>query len=177
MVPIMDSNGLVLSAEMRKYECNDQSLSGVDSFRLVCRAIVLLIIRVFCGWQLFQSGWSHLHNIPQMVQNFTDWGVPLPKLNVYISGITEMVGGLLWIGGFATRLISIPLFFNFCVAYWTASHDKVVQIFQNSDPFLKDDAFPFLIASVILFTFGPGIISIDGLLRHTIFRRKVPVAM
>jgi putative oxidoreductase len=135
--------------------------------------LVLLIIRLAWGWELFQSGHSHLQDVPTMVQRFTDWGVPLPKPSVYISGGTEMVGGILIMAGLAARLISIPLIVNFCVAYLTASRDKVVN-FLHQDPsvFIDDAAFPFLVMSLLILAIGPGAISADALLKRTVFKRQ-----
>src|SRR5271170_1591910 len=127
---------------------------------------VLLIFRLAWGWELFESGRAHLANVPAMVERFQHWGIPLPHLNVYISGYTEMFGGLLLMAGLASRLIAIPLFFNFCVAYLTASHDTVVNFFrQDPSNIIDDAAFPFLITSLLILALGPGVISIDGLIK------------
>jgi putative oxidoreductase len=138
---------------------------------------VLLIFRLAWGWELFESGRAHLGNVSAMVERFQSWGVPLPHLNVYISGYTEMLGGLLLMVGLASRLISIPLFFNFCVAYLTASHDTIVNFFhQDPSNFIDDAAFPFLITSILILAVGPGLISIDGFLKYVICRRSNAVA-
>jgi len=127
---------------------------------------VLLIFRLAWGWELFESGRAHLSNVPAMVERFQSWGVPLPHLNVFISGYTELFGGLFLMAGLASRLIAIPLFFNFCVAYLTASHDTVVNFFrQDPSNFIDDAAFPFLITSLLILAVGPGLISIDALLK------------
>jgi putative oxidoreductase len=138
---------------------------------------VLLIIRLAWGWELFESGRSHLADVAEMTQRFAGWGIPFPHANVYLSASTEMIGGVLIMFGFASRLISIPLFFNFCVAYLTASHDKVVNFFhQDPSNFIDDSAFPFLIMTLVILAFGPGAISVDGLLKHTFFRTNHPLA-
>jgi putative oxidoreductase len=71
-----------------------------------------------------------------MVERFQQWGVPFPHLNVYVSGYTEMFGGVLLMLGLASRLIAIPVFFNFCVAYVTASRATVVN-FLHQDPLIS----------------------------------------
>jgi uncharacterized membrane protein YphA (DoxX/SURF4 family) len=147
-------------------------------YRLLIRSgfillpLVLLIIRLAWGWELFESGRSHLADVPGMVARFKDWGVPYPKPSLYLSASTEMIGGLLWMSGLATRLISLPLIVNFCVAYWTASREKVVHLFQQ-DPstFIDDAAFPFLVSGLLLLAIGPGAISIDALLKRTVFKK------
>ena len=62
-----------------------------------------------------------------MIERFTSWGVPMPKVSVYVSGYTEMIGGLLLMVGLATRLVSLTLVFNFIVAFLTASKEKVTR--------------------------------------------------
>jgi len=134
---------------------------------------VLLLIRLAWGWQLLESGHGHLTNVAATAKNFVDWGIPFPTFNVYLAGGTEMIGGALLMIGLAARLISIPLFFNFCVAYLTASRDEVVHLFsQNPDAFINDAAFPFWVTSLLIFAFGPGKFSLDYLICR--FRRHAP---
>jgi len=149
--------------------------SGLQSF-------VLLSIRVLFGWELFVSGRAHLQDVATMVDRFTKWGVPFPHVNVYVSAYTEMVGGLLLIFGIAARLISVPLCFNFVVAYLTASRKTMLALVGGPkrldavDDFFNDAAFNFLIASLVILAFGPGNASIDHLLSRTVFRRNPPSA-
>jgi putative oxidoreductase len=125
----------------------------------------LLAVRLYWGWQMFVAGSAHLSDVPAMVERFTEWGVPFPLFNVYLSAITEIVCGLLLAAGVAARLIAVPLIINFCVAYLTASREVLVNIFNDPDAFVSDAAFLFLLASVIVFIFGPGAFSVDALLK------------
>jgi putative oxidoreductase len=148
---------------------------------LICQAsylqaAVLLIIRLTWGWQLAESGYGHLTHIQNTVDAFKSWGVPFPELNVYISGSTEILGGTLLILGLATRIISIPLIFNFIVAYATASKDTFRELFHGMlqkgyDDFINDAAFSMLVLALIMLAFGPGKASIDYLLERTVFRK------
>jgi putative oxidoreductase len=124
----------------------------------------LLFVRLYWGWQMLVSGSAHLSDVPAMVERFQEWGVPFPTFNVYLSGLTECVCGLLLIVGFASRLITIPLIVNFCVAYLTASREVLLNVFNDPDAFVSDPAFLFLLASVIVFISGPGAFSVDALL-------------
>ena len=134
----------------------------------------LLIVRLYWGWQMFVSGRAHLSDVPAMVQRFQEWGVPFPTFNVYVSGLTECACGLLLLVGFASRLITIPLIVNFCVAYLTASREVLLNIFNDPDAFVSDAAFLFLLVSVIVFIFGPGAFSVDALItrRHAAEERN-----
>ncbi|HWZ95832.1 MAG TPA: DoxX family protein, partial [Opitutaceae bacterium] len=107
-----------------------------------------------------------LTNVGKTADFFTSLHIPFPVANVYISGTTELVGGILLMLGLFSRLISVPLLFNFCVAYLTASQGAVKELlhFKNPDDFINDSAFPFLVTSLLILAFGPGKISLDYLL-------------
>jgi hypothetical protein len=42
----------------------------------------------------------------------------------------------------------------------------LVNIFNDPDAFVSDAAFLFLLASVIVFIFGPGVFSVDAILKR-----------
>jgi putative oxidoreductase len=132
----------------------------------------LLLVRVYWGWQMFVAGSAHLSDVPAMVERFQEWGVPFPTFNVYLSGLTEIVCGLLLLVGFASRLITIPLIVNFCVAYLTASREVLLNVFSDPDAFVSDAAFLFLLASLIVFIFGPGVLSIDAIIKNLFGRSR-----
>jgi putative oxidoreductase len=50
------------------------------------------------------------------------------------------------------------------VAYITASPDVVKNIFSKPDDFVSADPFLFMLAAIIIFIFGPGPLSLDGLI-------------
>lgn len=133
---------------------------------------VLLAIRLYWGWQLWVSATGHLAHVDAMTENFASWGIPFPRANVYFSGMTEAVGGVLLFLGLGTRLAAIPLVGNFVVAYLTASREKVVNIFQDHDAIVTDSAFLYLYACVIVLAFGPGLFSVDGVLARTVFKKS-----
>jgi putative oxidoreductase len=140
------------------------------------QSFALLLLRLILGVDLAITGWGHLHHVPDMVKRFTEWGIPLPTVNVYVSGTTEMIGGVLIALGLATRLVSVPLIFNFIIAYATASKSKVHELLHGPDRIsglddvIGDSAFPFLMLMILLLAFGPGKASIDYVLQKTIFR-------
>jgi putative oxidoreductase len=138
------------------------------------RSPVLLLVRLAWGFQLYESGWGHLTHIEKTAHYFQSLHIPYPEVNVIVSGSTEFVGGILLMLGLFSRLISVPLLFNFCVAYLTASPDSVREIlhFQKPDDFINDSAFPFLVTSLLILALGPGKISLDAL----IFRKPAAPA-
>ncbi len=134
--------------------------------------LALLLLRLGWGWELIESGYGHLTHLPDTVSYFNSLHIPYPKINAIVSGSTEFVGGVLLMLGLGARAICIPLFFNFCVAFATASHDNVVHIFsQDASKIVDDTAYPFLITSLVILTIGPGLFSLDAILQRTIFKR------
>jgi putative oxidoreductase len=117
--------------------------------------VVLLVIRVYIGYLFFISGKNKLTNIESVAEYFASLHIPMPVFNAYLSGATECLGGLCLLLGLASRLITIPLLFNMVIAYLTAHADEA---------FLKAAAFPYLATVVIVLLFGPGLLSVDGVL-------------
>ncbi|HUD46815.1 MAG TPA: hypothetical protein VMR33_08295, partial [Candidatus Baltobacteraceae bacterium] len=60
------------------------------------------------------------------------------------------------------------LAFDMIIAYLTADFDKVKTIFSNPDKFLGADPFLFMLATMIIFAFGPGVFSLDWLIAKRI---------
>jgi putative oxidoreductase len=151
-------------------------------YRLLIRSgvfiapVALLIVRLAWGWESFESGRGHLTHLDQTTQFFQSLNIPQPKLNAVVSGTTEMVGGILLMAGLAARLVAIPLTVNFIVAIVTDAHDQLIHVFSAPDKLVDYTAFPFLVASLVILAFGPGVISIDGLLKHTVFRKQIQQA-
>ena len=126
--------------------------------------VFLLIIRLYWGWQFHLTGMAKLMDIPKFTGLFQGWGFPFPKFNVYLAGSTECFGGLLLLSGLASRVTTIPLIITMIVAYITASPDAVKNIFSKPDDFVSADPFLFMLAAIIVFIFGPGPLSLDGLI-------------
>jgi putative oxidoreductase len=124
----------------------------------------LLIVRLYWGWQFFQTGKGKLSDLSQPTEFFTSLHIPFPAFNAALVATTECVGGLLLLVGLASRLISMPLIFLLCVAYLTADNEALRSIFSDPDKFLSATPFQFLFAVVIVLIFGPGAFSLDHLI-------------
>jgi putative oxidoreductase len=133
------------------------------------QSAVLLLVRLAWGYMLVESGYGHLTHVEKTLSFFKGLGIPFPLANVYLSGTTELACGALMMLGLFTRLATLPLIFNFCVAYLTASRDAVRELAHfRPDDFLNDTAFPFLAACLVILAFGPGKAALDTLvLRKT----------
>ncbi len=126
--------------------------------------VLLLVIRLYWGWSFFLTGKGKLLNLEKTTAFFTELDLPWPKINAILAGSTECVGGLLLLVGLGSRLVSVPLMFTMIVAYATADKDALGKIFSEPDKFTDAAPFLFLLASVIVFAFGPGKLSLDTLL-------------
>jgi putative oxidoreductase len=136
--------------------------------------LFLLIIRLYWGWQFFGTGRGKLMDIPKVTGFFQSLGIPFPAFNAYLAGSAECFGGLLLLLGLGCRITTIPLIITMIVAYITASPDAVRHIFSKPDDFVTADPFLFMLAAIIVFIFGPGPLSLDGLIGRILKRRAEP---
>jgi putative oxidoreductase len=125
------------------------------------QAPLLLAIRLYWGWQFFQTGSGKLANVERTTAFFASLGMPAPQLNVYAAGLTEAIGGLLLLAGLGSRVVPFALIGTMLVAYGTAHRDAVGHIFSNPDDFVTAAPFLFLYASVLVVVFGAGTFSAD----------------
>jgi len=133
---------------------------------------LLLAVRLYWGWQFFQTGWGKLQDIPKVTDFFTSLGLPFPHVTAYVVGTSECVGGILLFLGLGSRLISLPLLGDMIGAYLTADREALKAIFSEPGKFYAADPYTFLFASLLILVFGPGKISIDALLGRIIRREK-----
>ena len=122
----------------------------------------LLFVRLYWGWQLAQSGWGKLHNIDKVTEFFLSLGLPAPGFTAHFIASLEFVGGLLLILGLASRLNALVLTINMLMAYIIADHDALISIFSNPDKFYAAAPYTFLVASLVILIFGPGLFSVDA---------------
>ena len=45
------------------------------------RSPLLLVVRLYWGFQMMQTGWGKLHNLAKVTAFFTSLGIPLPAVN------------------------------------------------------------------------------------------------
>ena len=126
----------------------------------------LLFVRLYWGWQFFQTGWGKLHNLPHVVEFFTSLGIPAPALNAYFVSSLECFGGILLAIGLGSRLLALMFTVDMLVAYITADRAAFLSIFSKPDDFIAATPFAFLMASLIVLIFGPGKIAVDYLLER-----------
>lgn len=142
------------------------------AFSLPLQAFVLLALRLYWGWLFFQSGFGKLANIEGVSAFFSTLNIPFPWLNAYLAASIECVGGLCLVVGLAARLVAIPLIVTMLVAYATAHSESVQHIFENPQAFVMQTPFNFLLTALIVLAFGPGIFSLDALIKRQFLRNE-----
>ena len=73
------------------------------------RDVLFLVIRLYFGYKLILSGRGKLANPDETAAYFRDLHIPLPELNVYMAGATELFGGLFLALGLASRIAPLPV--------------------------------------------------------------------
>jgi putative oxidoreductase len=137
----------------------------------------LLVIRLYWGWQFFESGLGHLSNMAGFVTFMSEHHVPAPWFNAHFVAGLETVGGILLALGLASRLIAAMLSVNMIVAYITGDWDKVTAIFtDHAEDFYQALPFAFLLVSLIVLIFGPGKLSLDELIKRYRTKRQAAAA-
>lgn len=134
---------------------------------------LLLLVRAYWGWQFFQAGWMKLSDLEKTTGFFTQMGFAMPGVNAFMAGAVEGVGGLMLVAGLASRAAAFALGFTMVIAYLTVSKAALLGALSAPTAFVQADQFPYLFASVLVFAFGPGLLSVDALLGR-IWGKKEP---
>lgn len=134
-----------------------------------------LLIRLVTGGVFLWEGLIKFIYQNQGVGRFTKIGIPFPEAMAYFVAVLEIVGGLMYIFGLFTRMISIPFIIQMTVAilstkiavlmgtstlivpaappvtgFWAMLHETRVDFAQ-------------IICSIFLLINGPGALSLDAL--------------
>ena len=157
----------------------NKSAMVADIYNLWVKAIsclqspLLLVIRLYWGWQFFQTGKGKLMNLDRTAGFFQSLNIPHPHLNAVMAGCTECFGGLCLLLGLGSRILTIPLIFTMSIAYLTAESDALHAFFSDPDKFVSAAPFEFMLAAIIVMVFGPGKFSLDCLLAKALSARAI----
>ncbi|MGA2291000.1 DoxX family protein [Bradyrhizobium sp.] len=122
-----------------------------------------LIMRLVIGYVFMLAGWGKLNALPQMIQNFTDWGIPYPNvLTPFVAGV-ECFGGAMLILGLFTRIPAAMLAVVMVVAVRSAKWGDV----DSLETLLGFEEATYFAAFLWLAIAGPGAASLDRLLVNT----------
>jgi putative oxidoreductase len=116
-----------------------------------------LVGRITVGVVFIGTGWTKLHHLPPIIQNFTALGIPAPEiLTPFVSGV-EFVGGLLLLIGLFTRLTAVPLMIVMVVAIILARLGDVTSL----EDFFGSEEVAYFVIFAWLAIAGPGPVSVD----------------
>jgi putative oxidoreductase len=119
-----------------------------------------LIMRLVVGYVFMLTGWTKLNNLPQMIENFTEWGIPFPTILTPFASAVECFGGVLLILGLFTRIPAAMLVVVMIVAIKVAKWGDA----DSLETLLGFEEVTYLAAFLWLAIVGPGAVSLDRLL-------------
>ena len=124
----------------------------------------LLLVRLYWGWQLGQSGWGKLHHLSNVGEYFATLGLPMPaQMAVFIASV-EFFGGIFLALGLASRITGLVLTVNLTMAYVIGDREALLSFFSDPDKFVAAAPFAFLMVALIVLVFGAGRISADAVI-------------
>jgi putative oxidoreductase len=121
----------------------------------------LLLLRLYWGWQLAQSGWGKLHHLSNVGEYFSTLGLPMPAQMAVFIACVEFFGGIFLALGLASRVTGLVLAVNLTMAYVIGDREALLSFFSDPDKFIAAAPFAFLMVALIVLIFGPGRISAD----------------
>jgi putative oxidoreductase len=139
---------------------------GFISRSKYAQCALLLAIRIYWGFQFAQDGWGKLTHLDRVAQFFASLNLPAPGVTALAVALIELVGGLLFFFGIASRLVSLVLFVNMTMAYLSVPDDRVnfFHILSKPEDFYGASPYTYWFAALLILVFGPGWVAVDTLL-------------
>jgi putative oxidoreductase len=130
------------------------------------QSLLLLAIRLYWGWQFAQDGYGKLTHLARVTEYFTTLNLPAPGMTALAVALIELVGGVLFAVGIASRFVSLVLWVNMTVAYLSVPDDRVnfSHILSKPDDFYGATPYTYWFAALLILIFGPGLFAIDTLI-------------
>jgi putative oxidoreductase len=127
---------------------------------------LLLAIRLYWGWQFAQDGYGKLTHLARVTEYFTTLNLPAPGMTALAVALIELVGGVLFAVGIASRFVSLVLWVNMTVAYLSVPDDRVnfSHILSKPDDFYGATPYTYWFAALLILICGPGLFAIDTLI-------------
>jgi len=122
----------------------------------------LLLVRLYWGWQLAQSGWGKLHHLSSVAEYFGSLGLPMPAQMAVFIACVEFFGGIFLALGLASRIIGLVLTVNLVMAYVIGDREALLSFISDPDKFVAAAPFAFLMVALIVLIFGAGRLSADS---------------
>ena len=141
-----------------------------DRFASICnrgQSVLLLLIRLYWGWQLAIDGWGKLHHLDRVGQYFATLNLPMPAQTALFVALVELIGGIALALGIFTRVTALVLFINMTVAFLAAEKEAFLSVVSDPDKFQGASAYNDWFAVLLILILGPGLFAIDTLFRRT----------
>lgn len=139
---------------------------GIVTIGSSLQSIFLLAIRLFFGGSFFMAGFNKLHNIQGIADFFAGLGLPFPLFNAYAASLIELICGACLFLGLGSRLASIGLMIVMAVAIYLTNYNELIGLFDDTQKLITQVPFIYFMASLLIFIFGPGKISVDELIER-----------
>jgi len=123
-----------------------------------------LIMRLIVGYTFMLTGWGKLTNLPQVTENFIEWGIPFPNILTPFVSAVECFGGVMLILGLFTRIPAAMLAVVMLVAIKSAKWGDV----DSLETLLGFEETTYFAAFLWLAIAGPGAASLDRLLVNAV---------
>jgi putative oxidoreductase len=138
--------------------------SSVDRIATQNQDVLLLIFRIVAAWLFLVYGWDKINNLGGFQGYLTALGFSsMVPFWAYVGALIELVGAILLIVGFQTRLAAAFLALYVIVAtviahrYWSYPPEMMG---AQASHFYKNTAI--IGGLLVLFVAGPGRYSVDG---------------
>jgi putative oxidoreductase len=132
------------------------------------QSALLLAIRLYWGWQFAQDGWGKLTHLDRVTQFFTSLNLPAPGATALLVALVELIGGIFFALGIASRLTSLVLFVNMTMAYLSVPDDRtnLSHILSKPEDFYGATPYTYWFAALVILILGPGLFAVDTILRR-----------
>jgi putative oxidoreductase len=135
-----------------------------------------LLTRLVIGYAFYQTGQGKLADPGRIVEFFTGLGIPFPAANAAFVSRLEFYGGMLLIAGLLTRVTAVLLGSTMAVALMTADRAAFLEALAGTGEAGLTDVAPVVFGLFLLWliAFGPGLVSLDALLRRWLGLEEAP---
>ena len=124
--------------------------------------LALLVMRLALGAIMTVHGYQKVFG---GLHRFVGWtgSMGIPAWLAYVAAFTELLGGLLILAGFFTRIAACLLFFDLAVAMWKVDlHGGLSTVLGHTE---KETSIALASLAFTLIFFGGGAIALDHVLR------------
>jgi len=153
--------------EMSKIvDLGSKAYRGFASLLNLAQSPLQLAIRLYWGWQFALDGWGKLTHLDRVTQFFASLNLPAPGLAALLVALVELLGGVLFAFGIASRLTSLVLFVNMTMAYLSVPDDRTnfFHILSKPDDFYGASPYTYWFAALVILIFGPGLFAVDSII-------------